>query len=158
MRECRAAEAEELFTRALSIYQALGDQHFTVRVLIQLGYAALTGGQPDKAAVPIRQAMEISAQLADAWSIADGLHAVANLRSHDAPETAAYLAAAAGRLREQISMRPHPADAIINRHHLTLAQRHLGPDKFHAASARGQQASAETAVAAALAATGADEN
>jgi tetratricopeptide (TPR) repeat protein len=95
MREGRTAEAEELFTRALSIYQALGDQHFTARVLIQLGYAALTGGQPDKAAVPIRQAMEISAQLADAWSIADGLHAVANLRSHDGAETAAYLAAAA---------------------------------------------------------------
>ncbi len=158
MREGRTAEAEGLFTRALSIYQALGDRHFTARVLIQLGYAALAGGQPGKAAAPIRQAMEISAQLADAWSIADGLHAVADLRSHDAPETAAYLAAAAGRLREQISMRPHPADAIINRHYLTLAQRLLGPNRFQAASARGQQASAETAVTAALAATGADED
>jgi predicted ATPase/transcriptional regulator with XRE-family HTH domain len=158
MREGRTAEAEGLFTRALSIYQALGDQHFTARVLIQLGYAALTGGQPDKAAAPIRQAMQISAQLADAWSIADGLHAVANLYSHDDAQTAAYLAAAAGRLREQISMRPHPADAIINGHHLTLAQRHLGPDRFHAAAARGHQASAETAVAAALAATGAAED
>jgi len=117
-----------------------------------------TSGKPDKAAVPIRQAMQISAQLADAWSIADGLHAVANLRSHDDAQTTAYLAAAAGRLREQISMRPHPADAVINRHHLTLAQRHLGPDTFQAASARGHQASAETAVAAALAATGAEED
>jgi predicted ATPase/transcriptional regulator with XRE-family HTH domain len=158
LRMRRVTEAEDLFSRALSIYQALGDRHFTARVLIQLGYAALTGGQPGKAAAPIRQAMQISAQLADAWSIADGLHAVADLRSYDAPETAAYLAAAAGRLREQISMRPHPADAIINRHHLTLAQRHLGPNRFQAASARGHQASAETAVAAALAATGADED
>jgi predicted ATPase/transcriptional regulator with XRE-family HTH domain len=158
MAEGRTAEAEELFTRALSIYQALGDQHFTARVLIELGYAALTSGQPGKAAAPIRQAMQISAQLADAWSIADGLHAVANLRSHDAAETAAYLAAAASRLREQISMRPHPADAIINRHHLTLAQRQLGPDRFHAAWAQGRQAPVESAVAAALAATGADED
>jgi predicted ATPase/transcriptional regulator with XRE-family HTH domain len=158
MRAGQTAEAEELFTRALSIYQALGDRHFTARVLIQLGYAALTSGQQDKAAAPIRQAMQISAQLADAWSIADGLDAVADLRSHDAPETAAYLAAAAARLREQISMRPHPADAVINRHHLTLAQGHLGPDRFQAASARGHQASTETAVAAALAATGADQD
>lgn len=156
LRDGRTAEAEELFTRALSIYQGLGDRHFTARALIQLGYAALAGGQPDEAAAPIRQAMEISAQLADAWSIADGLHAVANLRSHDAPETAIYLAAAASRLREQIAMRPHPADAIINRHRLTLAQRQLGPDRVQAASAQGRQASAESAVAAALAATGAD--
>jgi predicted ATPase len=150
----RSAEAEELFTRALSIYQALGDQHFTARVLIQLGYAALTGDQPDKAIGPIRQAMQISAQISDAWSIADGLQAVANLRSHDAPETAATLAAAADRLREQISMRPHPADDIINRHHLTLAQRRIGREGFQAAWAEGRQASAEAAVATALAATG----
>jgi predicted ATPase/transcriptional regulator with XRE-family HTH domain len=158
LRMRRVAEAEELFTRALSIYQALGDRHFTARVLIQFGYAALISGQPGKAAAPIRQAMEISAQLADAWSIADGLHAVADLRSRDAPETAAYLAAAADRLREQISMRPHPADAIINRHHLNLAQQHLNPDRFQAASAQGRQASTETAVAAALTATGTDED
>jgi predicted ATPase/transcriptional regulator with XRE-family HTH domain len=158
MAEGRTVEAEELFARALSIYQALGDQHFTARVLIQIGYAALTSGHPDKAAAPIRQAMHISAQLADPWSIADGLHAVANLHSHDAPETAAYLAAAADRLREQISMRPHPPDAIFSRHHLNLAQRHLGPGRFHTASAQGRQASTETAVATALAATGADED
>ncbi len=101
--------------------------------------------------------MQISAQIADAWSIADGLQAVANLRSHDAPETTVTLAA--DRLREQISMRPHPADDIINRHHhLNLAQRHLGPDRFHAAWAQGHQAPAESAVATALAATSADED
>lgn len=82
----RVAEAEELFTRALSIYQALGDQHFTARVLIPLGYAALAGAEPGQAAGPIRHAMHISAQIADAWSIADGIQAAANLRSHDAPK------------------------------------------------------------------------
>jgi hypothetical protein len=65
---------------------------------------------------------------------------------------------AAAVAREQISMRPHPADAIINRHHLNLAQRHLSPDRFQAASAQGRQASTETAVAAALTATGTDED
>jgi Tfp pilus assembly protein PilF len=99
LRVGRSAEAEELFTRALSLYQALGDLHFTARVLIQLGYAALTGGRQDEAVGPIRDAMQISAQLADAWSIADGLQAVANLHSHDAPEAAVTLAAA-DRLRE----------------------------------------------------------
>jgi tetratricopeptide (TPR) repeat protein len=80
LRAHRSADAKELFSRALAIYEELGDQHFTARVLIQLGYAALTGGQPDEAAVPIRHAMRVSAQIADAWSIADGLQAVANLR------------------------------------------------------------------------------
>jgi predicted ATPase len=158
LRKGQAAGAAELFTRALSIYQALGDQHFTARVLIQLGYTALASGQPDRAADPIRHAMQISARLADAWSIANGLQAVANLRSHNAPETAVTLAAAADRLWEQISMRPHPADDLINCHHLNLAQRHLGPGKFQAAWAHGHQAPPETAAAVALAATGADED
>jgi hypothetical protein len=54
-------------------------------------------------------------------------------------------------------MRPHPADDIINGHHLNLAQRHLGPDRFQVARVQGHQASAESAVATALAETAADE-
>jgi len=56
----------------------LGDQHFTARTLIQQGYAALADGQPDEAAGPIGQAMQLSEQIGDAWSVADGLQAVAN--------------------------------------------------------------------------------
>lgn len=158
LRVRRTAEAKELFARALSIYAALGDQHFTARILIQLGYAALTDDQPDQAAGPIRHAMQVSAQIADAWSIAEGLQAVANLRSHDVPETAVTLAGAADRLREQISMRPHPADDIINRYYLKLALRRIGRDRFETAWAEGREASAESMVAVALAGAGADED
>jgi predicted ATPase/transcriptional regulator with XRE-family HTH domain len=154
----RGGQARELFIRALSIYRELGDKHFTARVLTQLGHAALADGQPDEAAVPIRQAIRISAQISDAWSIAESLHAVANLRSHDAPETAVILAAAAGHLREQISMRPHPADEIIGQHHLKLAQQYLGQARSARAWARGRQITAESALAIAIAATGTDED
>lgn len=81
------AEASGLFARAHSIYQALGDQHFTARILIQQGYAALADDQPGEAAGQIGQAMQLSAQIGDTWSVADGLQAVANLRSQDAPDT-----------------------------------------------------------------------
>jgi predicted ATPase len=147
----RTAEAAELFTRALAVYEALGDRHFTARALIQLGYVALTDGRPAEAAAPIRRAMQISAHLADAWSIADGLQAVANLSSNTAPERAVTLAGAADRLRQQILMRSHPADDIINRHHLNLARWCLGHENFQTAWASGQQIPAETAVAMALA-------
>jgi hypothetical protein len=48
-------------------------------------------------------------------------------------------------------MRPHPADDIINRHHLNLARRCLGHESFQAAWASGHQTPAETAVGMALA-------
>jgi predicted ATPase/transcriptional regulator with XRE-family HTH domain len=151
----RTAEAGDLFARAHSIYQALGDQHFTARILIQQGYAALADDQPGEAAGPIGRAMQLSAQIGDAWSVADGLQAVANLRSHDAPETAVTLAAAAYRLREQISMRPHPADDVINRYHMRRARQRIGRERFEAMWAQGREASAESVVAVALASSSA---
>jgi hypothetical protein len=46
--------------------------------------------------------------------IAEGLEATATVRSASAPLSAVTLAGAADRLRERISMRPHPSDARIN--------------------------------------------
>ncbi len=115
----------------------------------------MTKAQPETAAGPIHRAMSISAQLGDAWSIAEGLQAVANLCSLTDPETAAVLAGAADRLREQISTLPHPADAAINRDHLEHARERIGPARFQTAWAEGREASLESLVTIALTAANA---
>ncbi|MGZ4138523.1 MAG: ATP-binding protein [Actinomycetota bacterium] len=146
------AEAKDLLERALSTYEILGDRHFTARTLIQLGFADLAEGERTAAETHIVKAMELSAQLGDAWSIADALEAVANLRSQDVPASAAMLAGAADHLRERIAMRAHPADEVINRKHLDEAMRRAGREAFDAARARGRASSVESMVALATSA------
>ena len=47
-------------------------------------------------------------------------------------------------------MRPHPADAVINRGHLDAARHLIGQVAFDAAWAEGRDAALESAVAIAL--------
>jgi predicted ATPase/DNA-binding XRE family transcriptional regulator len=149
----RTADARQLLARALTLYEELGDRHFTARTLIELGYAALADNDEVGAATHIQRAMEISAELDDAWSIAEGLEAVACLRSRSAPDTAALLSGAAERLRDQISMRPHPPDAVIHRAHMDVARTRLGTAAFDEAWAKGRDAPRDALIEVALAAS-----
>jgi predicted ATPase/DNA-binding XRE family transcriptional regulator len=146
----RAVEAGADFGRALAIYDELGDQHFAARTLIQVGYSRLLMADSRAATDPIRRAMELVAEIGDAWGIAEGLEAVATLRSESDPRVAALLAGAAERLRERISMRQHPADAIINRRHLQRAQELLTAQAFQLAWADGRGMALKDAVDLAL--------
>jgi len=118
----QVAAAKEPFERALAIYQEIGDRHFLARTLIQIGYAELLTSGPVTAAPAIASAMEIVAEIGDGWGIAEGLEAVATLRSVSRPRSTVLLAAAAAHLRERISMRQHPADAVINQLYLDRAR------------------------------------
>jgi predicted ATPase/transcriptional regulator with XRE-family HTH domain len=146
----RGTEARAHLEHALAIYHKLGDRHFTARVLVQLGYAALSVGQPAEAAMHIERAMEICAELGDAWSIAEGLEAVAALHSDTDPRLAALLGGAAERLREQIAMRPQPADARINSARLDRARTQMSAEDFEVAWNEGRQMLLESAVGLAL--------
>lgn len=149
LRSGRAPDAAAQFQQALTAYEDLADRYFTAVALIQLGYAALADGYQDRASGYIRRALHVAVDSDDAWTIAEALQAVANLcEAHD-PETSATLAATADRQREQISMRSHPADEIINREHLERARVRLGNAAFDAAWGRGRQASRGSAVATA---------
>jgi tetratricopeptide (TPR) repeat protein len=146
----RKTEARELFEQALPIYDDLGDQHFTARVLVQLGYVALLTGQVAEATTRINRAMTIFAELGDGWAIAEGLEAIATLRSEGDASSAVQLAGAGQRLRERIAMQPHPPDARINRAYLELARRRLTSEAFEEAWNRGRGMTIETAVDLAL--------
>lgn len=141
-----APEAVADFERALAIYEDLGDQHFAARTLIQVGYARLLMAEPGIAADPIHRAMEMVAQIGDGWGIAEGLEAVATLRSESDPRAAALLAGAAERLRERISMLQHPADAIINRRQLQRAREILTVEAFQRSWAEGRVIALQDAV------------
>ncbi len=126
----QVAAARELFERALAIYQELGDRHFLARTLIQVGYAELLASGPVTAAPAIARAMEIVADIGDGWGIAEGLEAVATLRSLSQPRSTVLLAAAAAHLRERISMRQHAADAVINQLYLDRARESMTTEPF----------------------------
>jgi predicted ATPase/DNA-binding XRE family transcriptional regulator len=147
------AQAGKDFERALVIYEEMGDQHFAARTLIQLGYASLLMGEPGKAARSIGRAMEKVTQIGDGWGIAEGLEAVATLSSEGDPRAAALLAGAAERLRDRISMRQHPADAIINRRHLVRARDAIARAAFRHAWVEGRGLALTDAVDLALTAS-----
>jgi tetratricopeptide (TPR) repeat protein len=126
----QVAAARELFERALAIYQELGDRHFLARTLIQVGYAKLLASGPVTAAPAIARAMEIVADIGDGWGIAEGLEAVATLRSISQPRSTVLLAAAAAHLRERISMRQHAADAVINQLYLDRARESMTAETY----------------------------
>jgi len=130
MQAGQVAAARKHFDRALAIYQETGDRHFFARTLIQIGYAELLASGPVTAAPAITRAMEIVAEISDGWGIAEGLEAVATLRSTSQPRSAVLLAAAAAHLRERISMRQHAADAVINRRYLDQARESMTPGAF----------------------------
>jgi non-specific serine/threonine protein kinase len=146
----RKAEARKLFEQALRIYDDLGDQHFAARVLVQLGYVGLLTGRLADASARIERAMTIFAELGDGWAIAEGLEAIATLRSDSDPNSAVQLAGAALRLREQIAMQPHPPDARIHRAYLSRARRLLTTEAFEKAWTDGRGLAIESAVALAL--------
>jgi predicted ATPase len=146
-----AAGARLLDERALAMYQELGDQHFAARAMIQVGYAWLVMGEPGKAIDPVTRAMEAAAEMGDGWGLAEALEAVATVRSENDPMAAAVLAGAAAQLRVRIAMRPHPADAVINRRYLERARDGLGAEEFMAATAEGSAMTVEEALELALA-------
>jgi tetratricopeptide (TPR) repeat protein len=146
----RQTEARESFERALRIYSDLGDQHFTARVLVQLGYVGLLTGQFADATARIDRAMSIFAELGDGWAIAEGLEAMATLRSDNDATSAVQLAGAAQRLRERIAMQPHPPDARINHASLELARRRLTSEAFEEAWSEGRGMTIDAAVQLAL--------
>lgn len=134
----RTEEAEPPFERAEAIYAGIGDRHFAARALIKRGYAHLLAGDLAAAVDPMRRGMQMCAEIGDSWGIAEGLEAVATLRSESDPRSAVLLAGAAEKLRDRISMRPHPADARINRIYLDLARKRLTPEEFERAWVAGR--------------------
>ena len=146
----QVAAARKHFDRALAIYEEIGDRHFFARTLIQIGYAELLTAGPITAAPAIARAMEIVAEIGDGWGIAEGLEAVATLRSSSQPRSTVLLAAAAAHLRERISMRQHAADAVINQTYLDQARKSMSTQAFAEIWRDGQALTLAEAVAEAL--------
>jgi len=143
-------EAAVVLEHALAIYEALSDRHFTARVLVQLGYIALLEGRPMDAGQQLERAMGIFAELGDGWAIAEGLEAIATLRSERDPRSAALLGGAAERLRERIAARPHPSDARMNAVYLERARTRLTVAAFDEVWSRGRQMALRDAIRLAL--------
>jgi hypothetical protein len=128
------------------VYEGLGDRHFAARILLQLGYARLMAGDSEGAWGFADRAMVLAAELANSWSIAEALEGIATVSAEASPRTAAVLGGAAERLRERISMRQHPPDAIINDEYMNRARAQLTPEVFEIAWSEGRRTSLESAL------------
>jgi len=126
----QVAAARKQLDHALAMYEEIGDRHFIARTLIQIGYADLMTSRPATATSAIARAMEIVVEIGDGWGIAEGLEAVATLRSGSEPRSTVLLAAAAAQVRERISMRQHAADAVINQLYLDRARKSMSTETF----------------------------
>jgi predicted ATPase/DNA-binding XRE family transcriptional regulator len=104
------AEARKNLGLAQDGYGLIGDDHFQSRALLQLGFLEHLGGQEETAVELVREAMTLARPAGDAWSTAELLEATALLAADSDPPLAVALAHVAERLRDQISMRAHPAD------------------------------------------------
>ena len=147
----RPDDAADLLEHAVAGYESLGDRHFLARALIELGYAALVSSRRPAAESAITRAMQIAAVSQDGWALAEGLEAVATLRSEADPESASVLAGAAQAVRERISMRPHPPDRSINQRFLDRARGRLGDERHRTAIRAGRNLTASEATDLALA-------
>jgi tetratricopeptide (TPR) repeat protein len=146
----RVGEAKPALERALAMYESLGDAHFTARTRLQLAYTALEGGDSREARRCAETAMRTIARLRDAWSIAEGLEALAAVNAADAPRESVVLAEAAARLRDRIGMLPHPQDAGIIKRQLELAGSRLPALELGQALQEGGSISLEEGVRRAI--------
>jgi tetratricopeptide (TPR) repeat protein len=146
----RVGEAKPALERALAMYESLGDAHFTARTRLQLAYTALEGGDSREARRCAETAMRTIARLRDAWSIAEGLEALAAVNAADAPRESVVLAEAAARLRDRIGMLPHPQDAGIIKRQLELAGSRLPALELEQALQEGGSISLEEGVRRAI--------
>ncbi len=131
------AAARAHYERAVELYTALEDRHFSARTLIQLAYCSLTDGHRQEAAAVLTDALDLTRELGDLWCIAESLEAAAAVAALTQPEPAALLAGGAHRIRERIAMNAHPADARINQLHLDEARAAVGAGTYDAAWRRG---------------------
>ena len=143
-------EAAAVLEEALAIYEDLGDRHFTARVLVQLGFVALLEGDLPDAGRQLERAMGIFAELGDGWAIAEGLEAIATLRSERDPHSAALLGGAAEQLRERIAALPHPSDARMAAVAFERARSRLTGATFDGSWSRGRQMPLTDAILLAL--------
>ena len=144
------SEAAAVLEQALAIYEDLGDRHFTARVLVQLGFVALLKGDLLDAGRHLERAMGIFAELGDGWAIAEGLEAIATLRSERDPHSAALLGGAAEQLRERIAALPHPSDARMAAVAFERARSRLTGATFDESWSRGRQMPLTDAILLAL--------
>jgi predicted ATPase/DNA-binding XRE family transcriptional regulator len=145
------APARSLLGEAIRRYEAIGDRRFQARSIGYFGLAALLDADPERARALFRQSLAAFRDLGESSGIAEGLAGLAVVAAAtDQPRAAATLASAADRLRQAVAARELPLERRIAARYLGSAAKQIGRDAWDEAWLRGQELTAEEAVAEAL--------
>ncbi|HEY5628438.1 MAG TPA: hypothetical protein VIR16_02920, partial [Candidatus Limnocylindrales bacterium] len=142
-------EGERLLREALGHFTAIGDRRFAARASAQLAIASLMRHDSEAARRLASESLSAFAGIGEGWGIAEGLE-IASAAEGD-PRSAARLAGAAERLREETATEPMPFDwAVIGPRREELRLR-AGDGAWEQAWREGRRFTAGEAVAWALA-------
>ena len=146
------ARARSLLEEAGSVYDRLGDRHFSGRASMQRGFAWMVDGDIGRAASLISEALRTFAELEDAWGTAECLEAMAAVRAAEgSAERAARTGGAAEVLRATITVLPLAWDRVWTESYLEGARESVGTEVWQSAWDAGRAMSLEDALEDALA-------
>jgi tetratricopeptide (TPR) repeat protein len=144
--------ARSLLEEAGSVYDRLGDRHFSARASLQEGFAWMVDGEIARAASLISEGLRTFIELEDAWGTAECLEAMSAVRAAEgSAERAARTGGAAEVLRSTITLLPLPPDRIWTESYLEGARESLGAEAWQIAWDAGRAMSLEDALEDALA-------
>ncbi|MFN2464769.1 MAG: hypothetical protein ABR598_00710 [Candidatus Dormibacteria bacterium] len=124
----RHADARSHLRHATDGYESIGDNHFRARAMLQLAFLDHVQGRARSAVQAVREAIGFARPALDAWSTAELLEATAVVAAESEPALAVWLAQAADSLRDEVSMRRHPADRDLVAASVERARRRVGTD------------------------------
>lgn len=146
------ARARSLLEEAGSVYDRLGDRHFSARASVQQGFAWMVDGEIVRAASLISEALRTFVELEDPWGTAECLEAIAAVRAAEgSAERAARTGGSAEVLRATITVLPLASDRIWIESYLEGARASLGAEAWQKAWDAGRGMSVEDAIEDALA-------
>ena len=142
--------ARSVLEGARDLYIELGDEHFAARAELYIGYAALSGGERERAATLFRESLITFWELEDLWGTTEALEALVTIAAAGHPGRAVRIAGAADALRETINLRPFPADRALRDRSLDDLRPTIAASTWRAAWEKGRAMTVEEAVDEAL--------
>jgi non-specific serine/threonine protein kinase len=119
-------EADRLLAEALGVQRAIGDQVGILESLILRGTIAVNRGEPNLAAMPLLEALDLALSFGSKIRLARLLEALAACLVDWQPETCVRMAAAAEQLRAALHAVPFPSEQARLGRYLQTARQRLG--------------------------------
>jgi len=146
-----AEHARTCLEEARTVYDQVGDRHFSARATVQLGFAFMIDDDLTPATTLIFESLRAFAELDDTWGATEALEAIAAVvAARGLAGAAARLGGAAETLRSTLSVRPLPFDAMWTASFMDRARASTDPATWSSAWNEGSSMGLDDAIELAL--------